>query len=330
MADKNLVKLAVDAYKGKIAGNYSKDDSLDVLRNALIELNGGSTKLDYKRIRNGECNGLFEIVEEILVKTIIEGLPEDNFFQQFVESRNLALGDQNSFYIEDNSLFVVADTAEGTQAVRRQRLNAGTNISVDTSLKTIKIYEELNRILSGRTDFNAMIDKVGESFKRKMAIDIYNAFVASFNSLPATFAQSGAFSEQNLLDLIDHVEASTGKQAMIVGTRNALRKVTTAIISENAKEKYNELGYYGSFNGTPMARIPQAHTVGTYNFMLSDSELYVVPSDMKPIKLTLEGDSILIAGNPLDNQDLTQDYLYGTRYGLAVILASLYGIYRIA
>jgi hypothetical protein len=122
MADKNLVKLAVDAYKGKIAGNYSKDDSLDVLRNALIELNGGSTKLDYKRIRNGECNGLFEIVEEILVKTIIEGLPEDNFFQQFVESRNLALGDQNSFYIEDNSLFVVADTAEGTQAVRRQRL----------------------------------------------------------------------------------------------------------------------------------------------------------------------------------------------------------------
>jgi hypothetical protein len=64
--------------------------------------------------------------------------------------------------------------------------------------------------------------------------------------------------------------------------------------------------------------------------MLSDSELYVVPSDMKPIKLTLEGDSILIAGNPLDNQDLTQDYLYGTRYGLAVILASLYGIYRMA
>ncbi|MDP4176616.1 MAG: hypothetical protein Q8933_21735 [Bacteroidota bacterium] len=330
MADVNLVKLAVDAHKGKIAGNYSKDDSMEVLRNALIEMNGGSTKLDYKRMRNGDCNEMFAIVEEILQKTIVEGIQDDNFFAQFVDYRNIALGDERDFYIPDNSIFVVADTAEGTQAVRRQRLNAGTSTSVGTSLKTIKIYEELNRILAGRVDFNDMIDKVGESFKRKIAVDIYNGFVGAFSALPSPFTVNGAFAEQSMLDLIEHVEAATGQSAMIVGTRNALRKVTSAVVSENAKETYNELGYYGSFNGTPMMKIKQAHTPGTYNFMITDTDLFVVPAGIKPVKFVTEGDSLIIPGNPLNNADLTQDYLYGDRYGLAVLLSVLFGIYRTA
>jgi hypothetical protein len=330
MADMNLVKLAVDAYKGKIAGNFSKDDSMEVLRNALIELNGGSTKLDYKKIRNGEANGLFAIVEEILQRTIVEGIQDDNFFEQFVDYRNASLGDERDFYIEDNSLFVVSDTAEGTQAVRRQRLNAGSTTSVSTSLKTVKIYEELNRILSGRVDFNSMIDKVGQSFKRKIAIDIYNAFVGAFSALPSTFAVSGTFSEQNLVDLIQHVEAATGQEAMIVGTKNALRKVTSAVISENSKQTYNEMGFYGIFNGTKMMNIKQAHTPGTYNFMITDNDLYVVPTGVKPVKFVTEGDSIIIPSNPIENMDLTQDYLYGDRYGLAVVLSTLFGIYRLS
>lgn len=43
---KEIVKLAVDAYKGNVE-KYSTKQSQDVLRQALIDANGGSTKLDY-------------------------------------------------------------------------------------------------------------------------------------------------------------------------------------------------------------------------------------------------------------------------------------------
>lgn len=71
--DMELVKLAVDGYHGKVE-KYSTADSQEALRNALIEMNGGSTKLDYKKIRSGECAEMFALVEEILGRTVQEGL----------------------------------------------------------------------------------------------------------------------------------------------------------------------------------------------------------------------------------------------------------------
>lgn len=69
----DIVKLAVDAYHGKVE-KYSVDQSMDVLRQALVEANGGSTKLDYKNMRAGNCAQVFALVETILSRTIWEGL----------------------------------------------------------------------------------------------------------------------------------------------------------------------------------------------------------------------------------------------------------------
>jgi len=74
MADMNdIVKLAVDAYHGNV-DKYSTGDSMEVLRKAMIEANNGSTKLNYKAIRDGKCQGLFTLVEEILSRVVVEGL----------------------------------------------------------------------------------------------------------------------------------------------------------------------------------------------------------------------------------------------------------------
>lgn len=73
MTNNEIVKLAVDAYHGKVQ-KYSVGESQDVLRQALVELNGGSTQLNYKAIRDGKCQGLFTLIEEILTNTVVEGL----------------------------------------------------------------------------------------------------------------------------------------------------------------------------------------------------------------------------------------------------------------
>ena len=180
----------------------SSTEANETLRNALIELNGGSTKLDYKAIRNHKRDELFSLVEEIVSQTIVGGLTSDEFFMAMVDFRDLALGDENLFVVEDNTLFVVADTAEGTQAVRRQRLGGATETAIPTVLKTVRIYEELNRVLAGRVDFNHLIDLVAESFKQALLNDIYalwaNTTAADLGGV-VYFPVAGTFDEDELL-----------------------------------------------------------------------------------------------------------------------------------
>lgn len=325
-----IVSLALDLYHGKPIGTYSKDESMETLRKALIDANGGSTKLNYKAIRDGKCAGLFAIVEEVIARTIREGIQEDSFFMNNVEYKNIALGDENDFYIPSNSLFIVSDIAAGTQGLRRQRLNGGEHVKVPTQLKGIKIYEELNRVLSGRVDFNEFIRKVGESFQRQMRMDIYTAFQNLAESGSPYFPTKGSYNEDALIELIDHVEAATGKTAKLIGTRAALRKIAPTISGDEPKSDLYNIGYYGKFNGTDCIKINQVHAPGTTQFLLDDKKIYVIASDDKPIKVVTEGEGLVHMSDPWDNADLSQEYMYAEAYGIAVASSEQFGIYTMS
>lgn len=310
---KDIVKLAVDSYKGRVE-KYTVGQSQEALRQALIEANGGSTKLNYKAIRDGKCNGLFTLIEEILSRTVIEGVQRDDFFNAFVDYRNVAEGDKNLFIVEDSTLFVVDDVADGNQGIRRQRLGGSTETSIPTSMKMVRIYEELNRVLSGRVDFNTFIDKVAKSFSQKILNDIYTlwagATAADMGGV-AYFPTAGTYNEDDLLDVISHVEAAAGgKTATIVGTKKALRNLKESIMSDGAKEEYHNMGYAGTFFGTPVVAIPQRHQVGNTNFVFQDDVLTIVAGDDKPIKFVYEGDPIVLMGEPTANADFTQELTF--------------------
>ena len=309
MADmKDIVKVAVDAYRGNVE-KYSVGQSMELLRKALVEANGGSTTLNYKNIRDGKCSGLFTLIEEVLSRTVVEGLQGDEYFNALVDFRNVAEGDKNLFLVEDSNLFVVSDAADGTQGIRRQRLGGVSEVSIPTTLKVVKIYEELNRVLSGRVDFNEFINKVSESFRQKLLNDIYTLWSgATANDFGGVtyFPAAGAYDEEELLDLISHVEAAAnGKPASIIGTKKAVRN----------------LAYYGKFYGTPVVVAPQRHKVGSTEFTLSDDILTIIAGDDKPIKCVYEGNPIVLMGDPMSNGDLTQEYLYGEKYGMGIVLA---------
>lgn len=321
---KDIVKLAVDAYKGNVE-KYSVRQSQDALRKALVEANNGKTTLNYKDIRDGKCNGLFTLIEEILSNTIVEGLQGDEFFNAMVDFRNVAEGDQNLFLVEDNNLFVVAEAADGTQGIRRQRLGGVTETSIPTSLKVVRIYEELNRVLAGRVDFNVFIQKVAESFRKKMLDDIYalwSGATAEQMGGVTYFPTAGAYDEDELLTLVEHVEAAAGgKQATIIGTKAALRNLKESIQADGAKDELHNMGYYGKFYGTPCVAVPQRHKVGSTEFVMDDNVLTIIAGDDKPLKVVYEGDPIVLMGDPMTNADFTQEYLYGEKYGMGIVLA---------
>ncbi len=325
---KELVAMGIDVYKNRFASKtYDKNDAVEAMRQALIDLNGGTT-IDFKSLRRNKVE-IFEILEEILENTVISGLPDDNFFKRFVEYKNLALGDMNSFYIPDNTMLTISEIADGTQILRRQRLDVGQNIPVPTTWKGVKIYEHLTRLLSGRVDFIEMIDAVGEALRVKINDEVYDAFISSFSSLPTGFTNSGDFDEDDLLDIVGHVEAASGKTAIIAGTKKALRKISMAIVADSAKEDAYKSGHDGQVYGTDLVAIKQVHKLNTYDFKLSDSDLYVVAGDVKPVKFVTEGEARIIDGDALANADLTQDYFSATKYGVAVAITDLYGRYNI-
>lgn len=335
MAELNdIVRLGVDAYHGTVE-KYSLQEANETLRAALLEANNGSTKLDWRAIRDGKCNGLFAIVESILANTVIEGLTGNEFFMDYVDFRNMAEGDENLFIVEDNLLFEVAETADGTQAIRRQRIDGVSEQKIATSMKAIRIYEELNRVLAGRVDFNHLISKVSESFQRKVLDDIYSLWINSTTpgvsggaplGSAVYFPAAGNWNEDTMLTLVDHVEAASGERASILGTKKALRNTKESIQSDGAKEELHSMGYYGNFYGTPCLALPQRHKVGSTQFLLNDNVLNVVAGPEKPIKFVWEGNPLIIPGNPMNNMDLTQEYVYGQKYGIGLVLSGKTGI----
>ena len=325
MADMNeIVRLAVDAYHGTTT-KYSKSESMDTLRQAMVAANNGSTALNYKNIRDGKCSGLFTLIEEILQRTIVEGFQGDEYFNSLVDFRNVALGDKNLFQVEDSNLFVVSDAADGTQGIRRQRLGGVSETSIPTTFKVVRIYEELNRVLSGQVDFNMFIQKVSESFRKKLLDDVYALWsTATANDFGGTtyFPAAGAYDEDALMDLVAHVEAAAGgKQATIIGTKRAVRNLAPAIQGTDSQSDIYNMGYYGKFYGTPVVVTPQRHKVNSTEFIFPDNILTVIAGDDKPIKCVYEGQSTIILGNPTDNRDFTQEYLYGEKYGMGIVLA---------
>jgi len=333
MANKlEVIKLATDMIKGNVNSNFADTTkNSNALIEQLIELNGNSREIDIKKFHRG--NECFEIVEEIIPLIVNEGIQGNEFFFNLVDYRNIALGDDIDFWTEDKTEFVVADSSYGVSGIRRQRLGAMQKYNVDTSLKVIKVYEELKRLLANRTDFNTFITKVGKAMSDKIMNDTYTAFAgitSSTRGLNSTYVKTGSYDEGVLMDLIGHVEASNNSVATIFGTKKALRKVSTATISDEAKSDMYNMGYYGKFNGTNMVFLQQRHIAGTDSFLLNDSKIYVMAGSDKPIKVVNVGTGLLSTNDPLQTADFTQNYLYGQEFGVGVAFSNKMGFNTIS
>lgn len=323
---RDIAKLAIDVYKNQgDVTKFSRAEAMEVIRKELIDANGGSEKLTPKSFRNNPQ--LFAILEEALDILVEEGIKGQ--FDTFVETVVIEHGDAKVFTIEENRLFDVAIISDGNGDLRRDRLDVG-ELTVKTYMMGVGVYEELSRLLAGRQDFAKLVENVARSYENKIQNLIYNAVYDSYNQLGSTYGISGSFTEAKLDELIAHVEAATGMEAMILGTKAALSKINYGTESERSKERKNDFGYYGNFHGTEMMAIKQAHKVGSNEFAINDSFIMVVPKTPdKFVKLVMEGDSMIIEGDGTSRKDMQREYFFIKKAGIAVLSAAKYGIYRI-
>ena len=318
-----VVKLAVDRHNGSIL-QYTPAQADVAIREALIEANNGKTYLDWRDVRDGKCGAFYSIIEQIIQKTVVEGLSDNEYWNSLVDTKLVDFGDKAEFVVEGNDLFVVAEASGGNQGIRRQRIIGTKNVSPVATWKIVKIYDELERILGGKVDFGAMVSKVSDSFKRKLQEDILAVFsaVTQDDLGGSTYAQSGSYSEDAMLDLVSHVEARAYGDAIIYATKKgAKRLLTNNGASNQANDDLYKNGLYGFFYGTPIVKIPQRHKVGTDQFIYDDDTITVICSAGKPIKHVIEGTPIMNMDNPMTNPDMVQNYFYAQKSGLGFALS---------
>lgn len=329
METNKLIKLAVDTVKG-VPSAFSEGNPSDVIRNALIEANGGSSKIDIKAMR--KTNGsFFELVEELIVASIIEGLPESNPIFKWAETKNGKAGDKPEFKVHKDSVLAVAEVANGTLGIRRQRIFGDTTKTLTPIPHAVKVYEELQRLLAGRADWVDFVNAVSRSFILDTNRAIANAFASIATTTPNVISETGSFSEASMVDLIEKVEMNNpGKTARIFGTKTALRSLnvsTSNMVGETIKDDYYNMGYMGKFNGTEVFELKNGLKTDGTTKILDDTKLYVIATDEQFIKYYNEGDALIVESKLGDNSDLTQDYTVINTYAVAVELADKIGLY---
>lgn len=326
---KDLVNLCIDHTIGKV-DKFSKKESDEVIRKAFVDI-CGTDKPDFKTFRRHEVE-LFEIIEEVLDTVIVDGWENNPFFERFVEIKNLEFGDKNEFYAEDRTMLLTSKVNGNHWDIKRQKLDIGTSFSVPTEFYGAAVYGDFMRFLSGRLDFAALVRKVAEAFSYDLSSKIYTSFLATQSYLPAQFNETGVLDIERLREIVDHVEAATGRRAVIAGTRNALNKIVGEIIwkTDEMGNTYNKTGLLGEWQGIELMVIPQVHTKNTFDFAVDNDTLMILPGDIKPIKLVNEGQALIKqVSDGTDNMDMSFEYKFQKKYGIATMFNMLYGMYKI-
>ena len=339
-----LIALGIDTYTGDVANYVAKDVDTsagsmdDVMRDRFNKDILHGEKYNYRTYRKYK-NDIFEILETVLDQTLPEGWSENEFFNRFVETIRVDLGDKNEFYAEDNGNFIVSKFSGNHWDTIRERMDMGKSFAVETSWWEVHFYNEFERFMKNIDSWTKLMDKARKSFLQAFQNAVYAAFADMADMAPEGFVGHGALStdteRDNLLELIEKVETANGVKPVLVGTGAALRKLQKNIdenwIPESAKEERKRNGVISSWEGYDLMPIPQVFKQGTFDFALSTTKILIVATNAKPIKFVFEGDSRLKETNDnRDNMDMTLEGQIQVKAGLAAVTSDVIGHWDLA
>ena len=339
-----LIALGIDTYTGDVANYVAKDVDTsagsmdDVMRDRFNKDILHGEKYNYRTYRKYK-NDIFEILETVLDQTLPEGWSENEFFNRFVETVRVDLGDKNEFYAEDNGNFIVSKFSGNHWDTIRERMDMGKSFSIETSWWEVHFYNEFERFMKNIDSWTKLMDKARKSFLQAFQNAVYAAFADMADMAPEGFVGHGALStdteRDNLLELIEKVETANGVKPVLVGTGAALRKLQKNIdenwIPNSAKEERQRNGVISSWEGYDLMPIPQVFKQGTFDFVLSTTKILIVATNAKPIKFVFEGDSRLkeITDNR-ENMDMTLEGQIQVKAGLAAVTSDFIGHWDLA
>lgn len=336
MIKNKISELIYENVKGEIPtqfSNLTKKEREDKIRGLILNELGLETydKKAFRRAVREKEALVFNIIEELCDQVLADGeYAKSAFYNNFVDLRNLSLGDKNEFYVENHNKLEVSELAPGNFALKRRRVDRGQSFSLDMKVWGIKIYEELDRIISGRTDFAYLINLVLEAVDKHLSDLAESTFMSALKVLPTGFTYNGTYDEDAIIKVAQHVQASNnGVKPRIVGTDMAIAKLQgsqdVAVQSESMKNEVNQRGIMKMWKGYECFPIAQGHKIGTFDFTMPEDELFFLVGDSKIVKMVLEGETMIKETKDYENADNTVEYSLVYRANACVAFSNLIG-----
>ena len=282
-----------------------------------------------------------DIIEDTTEVTVSTGLNENEWFNEFVEKKNIAYGDRADFYSEEDTILSIAKTGESHHDHVLQRISAGEHVTIPTYRHVVKIGEDINSYILGDVDWSKMINSIGKSFILDTQKESYEALDTAVSKLPVTsgFIGTGALSAttKEMFDkIIANVEAANeGSGVAVFGTKAALKKITALADVDwaNVAQKDNlaNSGIIGIYEGTNLVQIPQRFKDKKMTTkVFDDKKLFIMPLvDNKLVKFIDEGDTeineITDKGEQNGRWDDIMTYEVQRRYGVGVLIGRYFG-----
>ena len=327
---KDLVVEIDSASKG-MSTKYSQTDMESKLRGQLLELFGKENPSYLEISRNPNAGAFFAIMEETLEDATSRALTTQ---LPFAEIKNVNWGDQPRFYVENTDFLDVVTTATGNGNIRRERLD-GKYFVIKTEAKGIKIFDNFKRFLAGHVNWAQMIQKVADSYVKHVReltwTALYSSAPVNGNSV-FNKNDAGGFNIETVFELAEHVGAeNSNSEIVFMGTRQALRNLAPIISTDEANKDLYELGYYKTAEGYTLIPVDQMHIKNTFNFLLSNKQIMVLPADVGSIvKVLEEGTPIIKEKSIFDTEDMSIEYLFYKEVGVGVVTGRRYGKYTFA
>lgn len=308
---------------------------------AIMGLSENSTKRERNRAMKKHGVELFEVMEEEIDIKVETGFKESEFFNDFVEKRNIARGDSQEFWTNDKVVLSVTKIAGDHHDFTLQRLGSGESYTVTTSVYGIAVGADIDLYLAGRLDWAKFTDQCASAFVRKIQEDIYAEMMNAGKKLPAQFKGNGALSnsvKDKLDEILENVSiANDGAPVVILGTRTGLQQFNKLIevdwISNDQKDsvaRIGRLGYYGPY---VLMELPQRFALNdTTKKLLDPKTLYFMPQvEDKFIKFVDVGETeITEITDKAQRMDDTMKYEVQRSMGVATQIGRYFGMWTLA
>ena len=296
---------------------------------------------DRRRAWRDNHRAWFDIIEDTIDIRISTGF-KDPWFEDLVESKNIANGDRQDFYSEHEAILAVSKVGTSHHDLILQRIGIDQPISIPVERFAIKIGEDINKYLIGQTDWAKMINAIAKAYEKKVYEMVSYQITQLSTKLPGAFVGSGALNSTNKPDfdaIIEKVSAANdGADVIVMGTKLALKKITAlADVNWAAKMQRDyvaETGTIGIYEGTRLVEIPQRYSDRTFadaKKLMDDTKLIFLPVGYadKPIKFvdrgTTEVNEILDKGEQNGRWDDLMSYEVQREFGAGLVLGSYLG-----
>ena len=292
-----------DEESGRVVQKREAEAKLLDVSRQIFGITKQSTKRDRKRAYEDHAREYFRVIEEVVDEIVTTGLKDSEWFQELVEERNVALGDELQFWTEEDVILNVAKAGRTHHDHVLQRLGKAEYVTIPMARYVVAVGGDIDRYLLGDVDWAKLVAAIAIAYAHQIQDVIYEHVTGAAAKLPVTegFVGSGdlAPATKTAFDtILANVSiANNNAEVVIMGTKNALKKINSfydnAIhwIAPSQKESIAHTGRLGDYEGTLLVEIPQRfvkNQPGVHFY--SDKKLYIFARGNNN-KLVLLGDS---------------------------------------